>query len=160
MTGRRALILQAKAMLEEGRDGLTGKIIELAQSRGVLVAHFPKSQVGKKGQHMTSVAGDGAGYPDLTLVGTYGPEWWELKTQVGRLSPKQVGWRDRLVAAGQVHRVVRPEDLLAGRVDKWLTNLGRTNRAWELMQGRLDEALDLLAEERRQHERDLEVDGV
>lgn len=138
---------------------LTKSVIAIAQRRGVLVAHFRTAQTAR-GRHVTAVAGDGAGYPDLTLVGLGGAEWWELKTQAGRPSPRQVAWQRRLHEAGLVHRYVRPEDLLSGMVDRWLSELAKPGLAEQLLQGRLDEALDLLAEERRQHERDLEVDGV
>jgi len=63
-----------------------------------------------------------AGLPDLVIVGK-GVEWWELKSQGGRVRPAQHEWLTALVRAGAKARVVRPLDLLRGDVQTWVRGL-------------------------------------
>lgn len=89
----------------------TKLVIAYAQSRNYLVAHF-RAALTASGNWVTAVAGDGVGWPDLCCVRADPPRtiWLELKSDSGRLSPEQRRWRDRLRAAGQEWRLVRPCD--------------------------------------------------
>jgi hypothetical protein len=49
------------------------------------------------------------GFPDLVLVGRF-TEFWELKTETGKVSPHQRAWIDCLIASGQSAHVFRPSD--------------------------------------------------
>lgn len=60
------------------------------------------------------------GWPDLTLCGTKGLIFRELKTATGRLTSAQTEWGMRLRQAGQSWHVWRPEDLRSGRVQREL----------------------------------------
>lgn len=63
-----------------------------------------------------------AGLPDLVIVGR-SVEWWELKSQTGRVRAQQNEWLTALLRAGAKVRVVRPLDLLRGDVQTWLRSL-------------------------------------
>ena len=84
-------------------------VIAAAQLRGWLVAHFRTAQTAS-GRHLTPVAGDGAGFPDLVLVGHGRVLWRELKTDTGRVRLDQQRWLDTLRAAGEDAAVWRPRD--------------------------------------------------
>lgn len=56
------------------------------------------------------------GYPDLTLVGTRGLMFRELKTATGRLTKHQQDWGASLRRASADWDVWRPRDLRRGRV--------------------------------------------
>lgn len=58
----------------------------------------------------------GPGYPDLTIVGSRGVIWRELKSPSGSLSGDQRLWMHRLIAAGQDWSLWRPADLQSGRI--------------------------------------------
>jgi hypothetical protein len=53
-----------------------------------------------------------AGYPDLTIVGSRGVMWRELKTQGGRVRVEQQRWLSRLSRSGHNAAVWRPVDWL------------------------------------------------
>lgn len=57
-----------------------------------------------------------AGLPDLLIVGKRKAVWVELKAEKGRFRPAQQIWLAALTAAGHDVRVIRPSDLLGGRV--------------------------------------------
>jgi hypothetical protein len=81
-------------------------VIELAQRTGWRVAHFRPAMTTKGWR--TPVSGDGAGYPDLTLVRP--PELLvvELKTEKGKLSAAQREWLQDLDMCGVEIHVWRP----------------------------------------------------
>ena len=83
-------------------------VIDLARTFAWRVAHFRPART----QHgwRTPVAADGAGWPDLTLVGNGRVMFVELKSDVGKLTEDQEAWRDALVAAGAEWRCWRPTD--------------------------------------------------
>lgn len=72
--------------------------------------------------HDTDSRRNKAGFLDLCIVGRR-VEFWELKSQGGRLRPEQNEWLTALVRAGAKCRVVRPLDLLRGDVQTWLRGL-------------------------------------
>lgn len=63
------------------------------------------------------------GWPDLTLVGSYGLVFRELKSQYGTLRPEQGDWGYALRAAGADWDVWRPSDLSSGRIEAELRAL-------------------------------------
>lgn len=103
-------------------DDLLRAVIQMARLFGVTTAHFRPAQA-KNGNWITAVAGDGKGYPDLTLVGRNGVMWRELKSAKGAISPEQVVWGATLAEAGQDFAVWRPADLTSGRIERELRDL-------------------------------------
>ena len=88
------------------------QIIELAQFRGWLVAHFRTSRTQRADGtvfYQTAIAANGAGFPDLVLVRDR-VIYAEIKTDRGRLSDEQKVWRDVLLAAGQEWYCWSPKD--------------------------------------------------
>ena len=73
-------------------------VIDAAQLYGWLVQHDRDAR-----------KSTGAGFPDLVLVRER-VLFVELKTEKGRLSPRQKTWRERLCGAGAEYRLWRPSD--------------------------------------------------
>lgn len=96
-------------------------VIELAQHRGWIVAHFRPGIVG--GRHMTPVAADGAGFPDLCMAhARHGVIFAELKAARGRLTVEQQLWQGVLTAApGVQHHVWRADRTPLPDIDRVLT---------------------------------------
>jgi len=70
-------------------------------------AHFRPARTNRGWR--TPVGGDGAGFPDLVLIHPKAGFVWfvEIKRDDNRnLEPAQKEWREALIAAGAVHRVV------------------------------------------------------
>lgn len=84
------------------------QVLELARFTGWRSAHFRTSR-GNRGNYLTAVAGDGAGFPDLVLIRDR-VIFRELKTDSGKLSPEQIAWGEALIAAGADFAVWRPAD--------------------------------------------------
>lgn len=90
-------------------------IAALAQTMGWKVAHFRNSQTGN-GRHVTAVAYEGKGFPDLVLAHPSGcVVFAEIKSAKGRVSPEQRDWfdiLDGLIAHPNVYGVFvwRPAD--------------------------------------------------
>jgi len=57
------------------------------------------------------------GFPDLLVVTPTRILYRELKRELGKLSPEQEAWRDRIRRAGGDWDVWRPSDLRAGRIE-------------------------------------------
>jgi hypothetical protein len=83
-------------------------VVQLARARGWIVAHF-RASLNQRGQWQTAVSGDGAGYPDLTLVRER-VLFVELKAEDGRVRPEQRVWLRALSCAGRDVFVWRPSD--------------------------------------------------
>lgn len=74
------------------------RIMDYCQLRGLLLFHDTDSRK------------NNPGFPDLVIVGPNRVLFRELKTQTGRISPKQEGWLLALQHAGQDATVWRPSD--------------------------------------------------
>ena len=83
-------------------------VAEFAQLVGWRVAHFRPAR-NHRGRHMTPVAYDGVGWPDLVLVRDR-LIVAELKTKQGRVTDQQQAWLDALAAAGVETYLWRPDD--------------------------------------------------
>lgn len=99
-------------------------VLELAKRLGFKSAHFRPGKT-TRGRWITAVQGDGAGYPDLTLVGHGRLVFVELKSAKGRVSREQAEWITALegVPAIEVH-VWRPQHWLDGTVEAVLKGVG------------------------------------
>ncbi len=84
-------------------------VIRLAQLRGWRVFHA-RAALTAKGRHMTPVAADGAGFPDLLMLRGNRAIAAELKTEKGRLSPAQVMWLDAFRETPVETYLWRPRD--------------------------------------------------
>lgn len=82
------------------------QVLQLAALTGWRSFHARKSRTAK-GAHITAVAGDGIGFPDLVLVREK-VLFVELKALGGKLRPEQAQWRDALLAAGAEWRYWTP----------------------------------------------------
>jgi hypothetical protein len=95
---------------------LQDAVIACARYLGWKVAHFRTAQTGRGWR--TAVAGDGKGYPDLTLAHRdHGLLFVELKAERGVMSPEQDEWLEVLRAAGAAVAVFKPRDWLSGTVE-------------------------------------------
>jgi hypothetical protein len=83
-------------------------VIELAHRLGWRVAHFRTSQ-NSRGQYMTAVQADGAGFPDLVLVRDR-VIFAELKTAGKQLSTPQVEWAEAIHKASGEFYCWKPKD--------------------------------------------------
>jgi hypothetical protein len=85
-------------------------VIDLAHVFGWKVAHF-RAAMNARGRHMTPVAADGAGFPDLVLVHPeHGVIFAELKATRGKLTDEQQAWGVALTAARARWYCWRPSD--------------------------------------------------
>lgn len=86
------------------------QVIDLAHVYGYRVAHFRPAWSGRG--YRTPVQGDGAGFPDLVLVGRGRVVIAELKRQAAA-DPvnEQAAWLDAFRACGLPTYVWRPSDL-------------------------------------------------
>lgn len=104
-------------------NDLLAAVLDLARLHHVRTAHFrpAKTALGWR----TAVSGDGAGFPDLVLVGRSGVLFRELKSATGTLGPDQLDWVDALQNAGASIAVWRPVDLRSGRIAQELREVSR-----------------------------------
>ena len=103
---------------------LQTRVIDYAHHCGLYVAHF-RPMKDARGRWRTAVAADGAGYPDLTIVGPGGVLYREMKGATERSLPEQLVWADRLLAAGADFAVWRPRDWDSGAIQAQLQMLRR-----------------------------------
>jgi hypothetical protein len=77
------------------------RVIKAAHALGWMVAHFRPS-MNRRGQWMTAVSADGAGFPDLVLVHRASGDliFAELKSESGKLTEAQTVWLDALGRGG------------------------------------------------------------
>ena len=102
-------------------DELLRCCMEMAKALGWRCLHIEPARIRKRGveTYRTPVSGDGKGWVDLYLLRDH-PEHWECKDETGELNGDQIAWRDALLAASQVWRLVRPADWTSGHVEAWL----------------------------------------
>lgn len=89
------------------------QVLELAEMRGWLTAHFSDSrrQVVRPDGQRFFVGDKGAkGFPDVVLVKPPRIMFWELKKELGKTTPEQDEWLELLELCGMEARVVRPSD--------------------------------------------------
>lgn len=86
-------------------------IIELAQLKGWMVAHFRAVRVQRRDgsvYHCTPVQAQGAGFPDLILLKEGRLIVAELKSDKGKTSPEQDKWLDLFCTVSEAY-VWRPK---------------------------------------------------
>jgi hypothetical protein len=104
-------------------DDLLRAVLDLCQYRGALTFHARPARTAKGWR--TPVMGNGAGFPDLVIVGTCGVLYRELKTNEGRVSAAQRLWLQRLRDAEMDADIWRPRDLEQGVVLAALKRISR-----------------------------------
>lgn len=100
------------------------QVLDLCKLMHLHTAHF-RPALARSGRYMTPVAGDGKGWPDLTIVGPGGILFRELKSPTGSRSPEQRKWAEWLAEAGQDVAVWKPRDLVSGRIQRELETIRR-----------------------------------
>lgn len=87
-------------------------VIDAAHQLGWIVAHFRTVQVIRGGSRVwqTPVQADGAGFPDLELVGRGRILHRELKRRKGKPTPEQIRWGERINANGGDWKIWTPAD--------------------------------------------------
>ena len=85
------------------------QVIALAQLTGHKVAHF-RPALTKTGEWRTPVAADGAGFPDLVIVGCGKVIFAELKAEAGAPTDLQVDWLEQIRVAGGQAYLWKPSD--------------------------------------------------
>ncbi len=108
--GRRVGMLEAP---------FTRNVLGACRLHGWRAAHF-RAAVTTKGRHLTPVAGQAKGFPDVMAVsGRHGFTMYaELKTSAGRPTPEQVEWLDLLALrhandASTLVTIIRPAEWTA-----------------------------------------------
>jgi VRR-NUC domain-containing protein len=114
-------------LLHENRE-LLPYVIDACRVMKLRVAHFrPVQDV--NGRWRTAVAGDGAGFPDLVIVGPGGLLVRELKSSTGVVEDEQRVWLDMLAAAGADVKVWTDADWFSGLIVRELQALRRPRPA-------------------------------
>jgi hypothetical protein len=109
-------------------DDLKRTVIDMCRTLGLLVAHFRPAQI-RPGVWVTPVEADGAGFPDMVIVGPGGVLFWELKSATGSASADQIRWLSALCDAGAAASVVRPRELRNGYIEGALKRLAKPRAA-------------------------------
>lgn len=116
----RAQATQATISRAMTEDQLLYAVLELSRMLGLRTAHF-RSAWTERG-YRTPVAGDGAGWPDLIIVGQR-LIIRELKSERGRVDPEQTAWLALLGRAGVDAAVWRPAQWIDGTIREELMAL-------------------------------------
>ena len=95
-------------------DDLLRTVVEWCRYRHILTFHARPARTAQGWR--TPVMGDGAGFPDLVMVGVNGTLYRELKANDARLTPSQKVWMERLAIAGEDCGIWRPRDLGQGTI--------------------------------------------
>jgi hypothetical protein len=102
-------------------DQLLTAVLHLCQLLGLRTAHFRPARTAQGWR--TPLAGHGAGFPDLIVVGPAGVLARELKTDRGVPSTAQLCWLTALSAAGVDAGIWRPIHLHDGTITRTLQAL-------------------------------------
>ncbi|MEV1013727.1 MULTISPECIES: hypothetical protein [unclassified Micromonospora] len=105
-------------------EDLQRDILKLCKLFGLHTAHF-RPGLTQTGKWRTAVAGDGKGWPDLTIVGPGGVLFRELKSATGSRTADQRNWAEWLTEAGADVAVWKPRDWQSGRIEQELRALRR-----------------------------------
>jgi hypothetical protein len=103
-------------------DDLLKAVLDMCRLFHLRAAHF-RPALSQSGRWLTPVQGDGKGYPDLTIVGSGGVLFRELKSAKGVTSPEQREWIADLDRAAADVAVWKPADLRSGRIEAELRAL-------------------------------------
>ena len=100
------------------------QLLSLARGLGFTVAHFRTVRVQRANgsvSYQTPVQADGAGFPDLVMVGHGRVVFVELKANKGRIRPEQEAWITMLREGGATVFLWRPKqwDEIAELLEKW-----------------------------------------
>ena len=98
---------------------LQSAVGELAQTLGYLVYH-PRPALSRSGNWTTAVQFNGAGFPDLVIVGHGRILFRELKSARGRASRAQRVWMVALRAAGGDVDIWTSADWVSGKIEEEL----------------------------------------
>jgi hypothetical protein len=103
---------------------MSGKVlqaaaIDLAHSKGYLVAHFHAVRIAERNRTITPVGADGKGFPDLMLVGRKVIAI-EVKGTGDSLRPEQVIWLQAFEKAGIETLVLTPRAWRDGEMERML----------------------------------------
>jgi hypothetical protein len=90
---------------------LLTQVLDLCDKYGLLYFHSTNSK-----------RDIGRGWPDLAILGRR-LIFAELKSQVGAMTPDQVTWKYKLIAAGQTHYQWKPQHLAEGTIERILSEL-------------------------------------
>jgi hypothetical protein len=98
---------------------LQDRVVGRAKRKGYTVAHAGRGWVGDQetgeGQFITPMS---PGWPDLTLAKAgHRLLFFEMKKELGEVSPEQWKWLQLLNQCGARAIIVRPSDLREGRVN-------------------------------------------
>lgn len=96
----------------ESEDDFLSWVIELANLRRWVVAHFRPARIVKNGliTYRTAVSADGRGFPDLVLVRGHRVIFAELKAEKGKASREQINWLSLLAETKAEVYTWRPVD--------------------------------------------------
>lgn len=93
-------------------------VIQLARQFGFRVAHFRKTNTPTGWR--TPVAADGAGFPDVVMVGNRRVLFVEFKQNARYPKPEQRLWLDGLRESGQEVYVWKPSQWESGEIERTL----------------------------------------
>jgi hypothetical protein len=99
------------------------RVVRFARKHGWAVVSFHASSMGSKPDgtpiFATAISGDARGFPDLSLYKAgFAPIYAELKRELGKTSPEQDVWLERLRDCGCMAFVWRPSDWPT--IEAWL----------------------------------------
>jgi hypothetical protein len=119
-TRKHTAVTAARTVPVMSEDDLLSAVLDLCKLYRLRVAHFRPARTGQGWR--TPVEADGAGFPDLVIVGSI-MIVRELKGASGQVTPEQRTWLDRFDLAGVDSGVWRPAQWHDGTIDAQLKRL-------------------------------------
>jgi hypothetical protein len=98
---------------------LQNAVIKTAKLLGWRTAHFRPGMT-RRGNWVTAVQGDGAGFPDLIMLRQDRCLAIELKAAGNKPAPAQIAWLEAFAAAGVEADVWDVNDWCSGHIEKQL----------------------------------------